>query len=439
MNPQQPGRRRRAACLSAAGALMICAALLPIAASPCRAASAEAERSDLLDTLYKKQILTQEEYEQLKQEDSKFDKFLQVLGGLQIGTLSYFEYTGGEQNDESFHQFRLTRGYINIKMRVTSWLGFRVTPDAHQDSTGDFKLRLKYLYAEFAPPDLSLFTDLRSEVGIGHMPWLDFEEHINPYRCQGTMFIERAGIFNSADLGVGLRGYLGGQMGADYQGRVSKYYAGRWGSWQVGIYNGAGYHAIEIDGVPVPEVRVTLRPLPDLIPGLQVSYFGLYGTGNTEYDTIVPGRTVAPLYQVNLGMLSYQNAWITFTGQVANTHGNAKGNFVVPGTPLALEGQGFSLFFNTKLPLLQKKLNLFARWDRFDPDVEDRVTDGAGDDSYDLVIGGVAWEFFPHWYLLAAYQETLYQRNSGGVARVPEPGLDLPDAWQAQLVMQMSF
>lgn len=48
-------------------------------------------------------------------------------------------------------------------------------------------MRLKYLYAELRPPDAGPFTDMKSEIGMGHIPWLDFEEHINPYRCQGTM------------------------------------------------------------------------------------------------------------------------------------------------------------------------------------------------------------------------------------------------------------
>lgn len=397
------------------------------------------DKASLVETLYRKGVLTKEEYDQLKHEDSKFDKVLAALGGLNIGTLSYFEFTGGEANDESFHQFRLTRGYINVKMKLASWLRFRVTPDAHQEDNGNFILRLKYLYAEFLPPDLALLTDMRSEVGIGHMPWLDFEEHINPYRCQGTMFIERAGIFNSADLGVSLRGYLGGQLGAEYQSEVSKYYAGRWGSWHVGVYNGAGYHAVEIDNSVVPEVRVSVRPLPDILPGLQFHYFGLFGKGNLEYPAPVTGKPGAPLFQTNLGMMSYQNAWVTFTGQYARTNGNAKGTFVVDHSILALQGEGFSFFFNTRLPLLEKKLNLFARWDHYDPDLDNRTTKGLGHDSYDLIIGGAAWEFFPHWYLLAAYQQNLYQENSGGVGKVPVPGLDLPDAWQAQLVLQMAF
>jgi hypothetical protein len=403
------------------------------------ASSDKEDKASLVDTLYKKGVLTEEEYDQLKKQDNRFDKMLKALGGLNIGTLSYFQYVGGESNKKGFHEFRLTRGYINVKVKLAKWLRFRVTPDAHQDDTGDFKLRLKYLYAEFLPPDLAFLTDMRSEVGIGHMPWLDFEEHINPYRCQGTMFIERAGLFNSADLGVSIRGYFGGQLGAEYQSNVSKYYAGRWGSWHVGVYNGAGYHAIEVDDNVVPEVRVTFRPLPDLIPGLQVHYFGLFGKGNKEYALPVTGDAGYPLFQVNLGMLSYQNAWVTFTGQYALTNGNAKGTFVLDNSVVALQGEGFSFFFNTKLPFCKKKFNLFARYDRFDPDKDNRATNGQGDDAYDLIIGGAAWEFFHHWYLLAAYQQTFYEKNSGGVAKVPSPGLDLADAWQAQLVLQMAF
>ena len=53
---------------------------------------------------------------------------------------------------------------------------------------------------------------MKTEVGLGHIPWLDFEESVNPYRCQGTMAIERAGVFNSADLGVSIRGDFGGKL-----------------------------------------------------------------------------------------------------------------------------------------------------------------------------------------------------------------------------------
>lgn len=400
--------------------------------TPVYASSAYNSDETLLDNLHKKGIVSDEEYEQLKERDSAMDKVLNFLGGLQIGTLSYFDYSGGRHdNDQSYNQFLITRGYINIKKQLTPWLGFRITPDAHQDSTGDFKLRLKYLYAELRPPDFGLLTQMQSEIGMGHMPWLDFEEHVNPYRCQGTMFIERAGTFNSADLGISIRGNLFGQLSQAYQKSVSKYYAGRYGSWHVGVYNGAGYHASEENDNKVPEWRLSLRPLPDVVPGLQVHYFGLYGKGNQENVNGFPD------YRVNLGMLSYQNEWVIFTGQYAWTWGNNKGSLVVPGTDEALRGEGYSFFFNTHLPVLDRKLNLFARYDHFDPDRKDEVT--PGDDAYHLVNGGLAWEFYHHFLWLLAYERIMYDRNNGGVGKAPSLDENLADDWRVQTVLQIEF
>ncbi len=400
--------------------------------TPAYASSGHDSDETLLDNLHKKGIVSDEEYAQLKQRDNATDKLLKFLSGLQVGTLSYFDYSGGRHdNDKSYNQFRITRGYINIKKQLTPWLGFRVTPDVHQDSTGDFKLRLKYLYAEFRPPNLSFLTQMKSEVGMGHMPWLDFEEHVNPYRCQGTMFLERAGTFNSSDLGVSIQGNLFGQIDEAYQTSVTKYYPGRYGTWHVGVYNGSGYHASEDNENKVPEWRITIRPLPDLIPGLQASYFGLYGQGNKQN---VDGF---PDYRVHLGMLSYQNEWIIFTGQYARTWGNNSGSLVVPGTDEALRGEGYSFFFNTHLPVLERKLNLFGRYDHFNPDRKDEVT--PGDACYDLAMGGVAWEFFHHWYWLLVYERTMYDKNNGGIGKVPSLDADLADDWRVQTVLQMEF
>jgi hypothetical protein len=403
----------------------------------------------LLDKLRDKGVLTQEEYDELMKAETPGDKVLKFLSGISIGTLSYFDFSAGEDSGgENFNEFSITRGYIIIRKQLTPWLAFRITPDITlekqekieidgeqiilvDENHTDFKLRLKYLYAEFRPPDFSFLTSMRSEVGMGHMPWLDFEEHINPYRCQGTMFIERAGTFNSADLGVSIRGYLGRQLDEHYLSTVSKYYAGRWGSWHIGVYNGSGYHASENNTNKVPEYRLSVRPLPDIVPGLQVHYFGLYGEGN--HDTV--GEY--PDYRVHLGMLSYQNEWVTFTGQYAQTWGNASGTWVVPGTDQALKTEGYSFFVNTKLPVLNRKLNLFARYDHFDPDRTDAVT--PGDDCYDLVNSGLAWEFYHHWMALLVYETVMYEKNNGGRGKIPSEGKNLDDAWRAQTVLQMQF
>ena len=434
--------------------------VLALAWTPAKGAGKEAAYDTLLDKLHEKKILTDEEYQELKravqkaneseerekaeagenrqtaeigeERENKIDKLLERLGGFEIGTLSYIDFSAGKEDDgDSFNRFAITRGYLNVKWKLNPWLGFRVTPDVHVDSDGNFNLRLKYLYAELRPPNLSFLTDMKSEIGIGHMPWLDLEEHINPYRVQGTMFIERAGIFNSSDLGVSLQGNIGGQIDADYQEAVSHYYPGRWGTWHIGVFNGGGYHSDESNQNKVPEWRISLRPLPDLLPGLQLHYFGLYGKGNTKQLDGFPD------YQVNLAMLSYQNEWITFTGQYASARGNNKGSLVVPDTDRALREQGYSFFFNTKLPILDRKLNAFARYDHFDPDTKNWIT--PGDDSYNLAYAGMAWQFFRHWMVLLAYQRIFYEDNNAGLGAVPETGANLADDWRIQTALQIDF
>jgi len=367
----------------------------------------------LLDKLRDKGVLTQEEYDELMKAETPGEKVLKFLGGISIGTLSYFDFSVGDDSSGEFNnQFSITRGYIVIRKQLTPWLAFRITPDITLERQEKIEID-------------------GEEIVLGHMPWLDFEEHINPYRCQGTMFIERAGTFNSADLGVSIRGYLGRQLDEYYMKKVSKYYAGRYGSWHIGVYNGPGYHATENNNNKVPEYRLSVRPLPDIVPGLQVHYFGLYGEGN--HDTV--GEY--PDYRVHLGMLSYQNEWVTFTGQYAQTWGNASGTWVVPGTDQALKTEGYSFFVNTKLPVLNRKLNLFARYDHFDPDRTDAVT--PGDDCYDLVNSGLAWEFYHHWMALLVYETVMYEKNNGGLRKVPSEDKNLDDPWRVQMVLQMKF
>ncbi len=339
--------------------------------------SIHAMARDLTDILERKGVITEEEATEIKKKDKGFE-LPKGLKGVKVGALWYLDYSNGQEPESgdassSYNEFRVTRGYLTVQKELFSWFHTRITVDTHQDDTGDYKVRLKYLYAELRPHDTGLFTDMKSEIGMGHIPWLDLEEHINPYRCQGTMAIERAGVFNSADVGVSLRGYLGGQLEDAEAKTGSRYYNGRYGSWHVGVYNGPGYHESEKNNNKVLEGRLTLRPLPDVIPGLQLSYFGLYGEGNDEDNPA--GEW--PDYVVNLGMLSYENPWVTLTGQYFTTQGNAKGNWVGASGDV-LETAGYSFFGNLKLPVLEQKVSLFARYDHFDQDTDKQIGDDAG-------------------------------------------------------------
>jgi hypothetical protein len=414
-------------------------------------ASAEQTRDPLIEILIRKGILTEQEAKEIRAEAKALeeDRQKQVveqiekkgapmpkgLKDVSVGMLAYIDYSSGQRplsgdREESYNEFRLTRGYLTVKKELTPWLGVRITPDITQDSTGDWKLRLKYLYGEFKADDLGFLTDVKSEVGLGHIPWLDFEEHVNPYRCQGTMPIERAGTLNSADLGIGFMGYLGGRLENADEKIGNHYYDGKWGSWHVGVYNGSGYHASEKNNNKIVDGRLTVRPLPEVLPGLQLSYFGLFGEGNEEYNDDSPD------YKVNLGMLSYQHPWFTLTAQYFTTEGNAKGDWVDAGHE-ALDTEGYSLFGDFKLPVLDKKLSVFGRWDHFDADENNMIAD---DSAYDLYIGGLAYEVYQHNMVLLTYETTDYEDNFGSAkGEIPDTGNDPGAEKKVQIVYQIDF
>jgi hypothetical protein len=405
----------------------------------------------LIDILIRKGILTEEEANEMqkeavvlekqrKQEVVKEikDKELAVpkaLKGLEVGMLAYIDYSNGikpEPGDEdsSFNNFRITRGYLTVQKEILPWMRTRITIDTHQDDEGDYKERLKYLYAEFRPPDLGPLTGMKSEVGLGHIPWLDFEEHVNPYRCQGTMAIERAGVFNSADTGISLRGDFASKLEGAKEKTGSHHYDGRYGSWHLGVYNGSGYHASEKNNNKVVDGRLTLRPLPDLIPGLQLSYFGLYGEGNDKAS-----NGDYPDYEVNMGMLSYEHPWGILTAQYFRTEGNANGKWVdVDGD--ALDTEGYSFFGNLRLPVFDRKFSLFARYDHFNQDDDNKI---GNDADYDMYMGGLAWDIYKGNMLLLSYETTNYGDDAGTKGNIPVLDNRLGDDRKVQAVWQIKF
>jgi hypothetical protein len=347
-----------------------------------------------------------------KQELTPANELPKALKGLSIGTLSYVSYQ--DTNDSS--RFALKRGYINIEKNVTPYLEVRITPDAHQDSSGDWKLRLKYLYAKFKWQGNQVISKPYVEFGLAHMPWLDFEEHINRFRLQDTMFMERSSLFNSADAGVMLGANLGPDLPEEYTKPVNDHYAGRWGSFQVGVYNGGGYHAAEENDNKVVEGRFTLRPLPDAMPGLQVSLFGLKGKGNQPDE----GAVGAPDWEVFNAMLSYESRTLVATAQYVDATGNQKGR-AVDAEGRAIDQDGYSLFTEIRCPR-RPQYSLIARYDRFDTD-----TDDPSADLKERRIIGVAWQFAKGNYWVLDYDRLDHSL----------PGV--PDEGRLQMALQLKY
>lgn len=390
----------------------------------------------LLEKLKQKGILTKDEAFQIEKETEKKQvKLPKGLEGLSIGALAYIDYSVGNKlsggRQLSYNQFALTRGYINIKKEITPWLSVRITPDIKQETAGDtdaklygsWVTRMKYYYAQFNWPDLGFLTNNKTELGMGHMAWLDFQEHINPYRCQGTMFQERFHGFNSADLGVSLMGYFGGEMDEEYKKNVTKYYAGKYGSYHLGVYNGAGYHASENNNNKVLEYRVTIRLLPDILPGLQLTYFGLTAKGNSATYT----GSNAPDWRISTGFISYDAKDFTLTAEACRNKGNQAGTWLATGNnPKSVEG--YSFFGFVRIPGLEK-MRVHARYDHFDPNID------IDDDDARLLIAGLSYDVYRHNMAMLNYERFEYDRNN------KSGGLTNADNYEhrVQFVYQISF
>lgn len=310
------------------------------------------------------------------------------LRGITIGAKGYLDYSiRTDTNGNDYNRFTITRGYLTVKKTITPWFKARLTSDIKQDDkTGDMKLRMKYYYADLLPPDMAFFTSNVVRLGLGHMPWIDFEEHINIYRLQGTMFQERNHMFNSADFGMSLIGNLGGKLSHEQQEKVGYHtpYNGRFGSYHIGVYNGGGYHAAENNRNKVFEARLTIRPLPDMIPGLQFTYFGITGKGNID-------GTPDPDYYVNTAFLSFQNRLVVLTCEYAKNKGKQTGTDET-------HKEGFSVFGNLRIPgIMKNKLALMARYDIWNPDLS------AGNDKKLRTIAGVSYDLSRKSKVLVAF------------------------------------
>ncbi|MEW6571499.1 MAG: hypothetical protein AB1390_10045 [Nitrospirota bacterium] len=318
--------------------------------------------------------------EEISEKD--IETVVKALKGFKFGLLWYLSYQNGvdgKGSDEGFSQFAIKRGYFRVTKEFLPWFDAHMTfdvttvkdpedepEDKPNNLDGSIALRIKYAYGKFKFPDFAFLTKPFVEFGVVHMPWLDFEEHVNFYRCQDTMFLERNATFNSADIGATFVSLLGGTMDEEYQKKVNHYYPGRYGSVAFGIFNGGGYHASEKNENKVLEGRLTVRPLPDIIPGLQLSYFGITGKGNKDTD---------PDWRVNLGFVSFEHEYLVLTGQYYQGKGYQKGDD-------ENDKDGYSVFAELKP---HKKFSVIGRYDFFDPN------DDADDDENRRYIAGIAY------------------------------------------------
>lgn len=266
-----------------------------------------------------------------------------------LSGLFYLTYQDGTIADETLSRFYLTRAYLTAEAEVLPFMSARITFDTAQDlegqGYGDMEVRLKYAFAKFRFADRWLLSSPNLEAGIVHMVWLDFEESVNLYRMRGPMFMERSGMFNSADFGLTFASGLGPRLGPEKLSYAGNKYGARHGSLALGLYNGTGYHGDERNVDKVAEARVTWRPLPERVPGLQVSGLVIDGKGNLPADGGGP-----PDWELLNAFVSCQFARGTVTAQYVDGVGNQEGSWIEAGDPsAAMPYSGYSAFLEWRV------------------------------------------------------------------------------------------
>lgn len=276
-------------------------------------------------------------------------------GRVTFGIVSFLQYGVELHERDYYNAFDVTRGYVDIKGRLSDRVSVRFTTDVRPitDASLDENLiaRLEYAYLE------AKWTDRRTFLfGMSATPWLTFEESINRYRVQGRMFAEREGLIpGPSDLGAAL--------------------VYRRSSFELhgGVYNGEGQGRAEIDRSKSVQGRGTLTVWSRDAGETRVRLSGFYSYGWYEEDR--PRN-------LGIAMASLESPHVVATAQYLTATENP---FVVTD----IERQGFSVFGEARMG--RTGWAGLGRVDFFNPDANRE-----GDNTRRYVFGGAHWSELTH-------------------------------------------
>ena len=308
---------------------------------------------------------------------------------IKIGGKAYIHWDYDMQNKSEHNSFKITRNYLEVRGYFNDRDYFRTTLDVYQDTTSyvkdvdfsnnststkadsSYKVRLKYAYVYLH--NVLPYTGV--ELGMAHRPWIDWEEHHGwLHRDLEKTFIESSGgahLINSADIGANFKGKYG------------------IASWEVGVFNGEGYHEEENSehfGKSL-EGRLSLN----LFDGFTISGHTVHSFDhkNGDYDRHI--------YQVHA---VYNNPYFLVAAQyIWNNLDNYEGDNT--------DEKGYSINGDLKLkPFIGYPLGILARYDHWDPD------DDKSNDERDQFIYGAFYRLNSHLKFTLAHERIIDDAGS---------------------------
>ena len=276
-------------------------------------------------------------------------------GRVEFGVKTFLQYDIELHEQDLYNAFDVTRGYLDLKARLSDRIRVRFTTDVRptKDANLDNNLtaRLEYAYLQ------AVWTENRTFMfGMQETPWLTFEESINRYRVQGTMLAEREGLIpGPSDLGAGLV----------YRTKMFEVHGG--------VYNGEGYGRAEIDKYKSVQARGTVTVWNDQDSNMKARVSGFYSYGWYAKDR--PRN-------VGIVMASFESPHVVATGQYLTATDNP---FVVSD----IARQGMSVFGEVRMG--EKGWAGLGRIDFFNPD-----TERESDNETRYIFGGAHWSQLTH-------------------------------------------
>jgi len=381
--------------------------------------AADADVVRLINLLKDKNIVTQQEADALLKEVSlnsqkerteikedimksaaKGEFLPSALKGFKMGTTVFAEWNAKDVDDDSSsNEFVVNRAYFSLSKEINDWLGIYVTTDIFQSKDDDDKengweVRLKNAYVSMK---LLGTTSL-----VGLIPTFSdsYDSAIWPYRVQGKHLLDEASVQSSADFGISNQGVFGGYMDDDYLKFASKPFAGKWGGYMVGVYNGAGYSNSEANGNKVLSGLVYVRPLPTIpvLKGFQVAYTGTYGESNKKFKAGAGDTDEHPDWEMNVVQASLQHKYFTVMGQYYWGQGAYKSDE-------EYDRDGYLAAAFVRIPNLEK-LRLFGKYYYFDPN------DDVRDDEYKTYLAGLSYDVSKEFMPFIAVEKREYETQT---------------------------
>jgi hypothetical protein len=236
--------------------------------------------------------------------------------------------TDADGNVVNRSSFDVSRAYLNVTGNISHIVNFRITPDVSRETntasslSGSLEFRIKYAFLQTNLDDW-MTRGSWARFGIQQTPYLDYTENIYRYRFQGTMFVERAGYFASADAG------------ASFHYNFPKNY----GDVHVGLYNGENYNKAEVNDQKAIMLRASFRPFATAAPilrGLRASVF--YDGDNYLQD--------GPRQRF-LAHVTFEHAYLNAGYEYLDAHDQTSGKVGVPN----VQGKGYSIWATPREPM----------------------------------------------------------------------------------------